>query len=231
MSRRQPAWPPGCRRRLAAGTRRAIVAAALCLAGTACGSGEAARPHGDSVLTTIEQAVTAPRSIISPPELAGGRPLAEVPAAADRAAFSILARTPRLAKAPCSSCHSVPTASMRRNGDGDSASVRAHWSIRLAHAGEDVMTCRTCHAPDTPGTLLTLTAAAVGIDHAYKVCAQCHSEVATDWAGGAHGKRASGWAAPRVAFNCTECHDPHRPALEPRWPARGERRHSEVVQR
>ena len=40
----------------------------------------------------------------------------------------------------------------------------------------DVMTCRTCHAPDTPGTLLTLNAAAVGVDHAYQVCAQCHSE-------------------------------------------------------
>ena len=227
MSRRQPAGPRVCRRRLATQARRAIVAAGLGLAGIACGSGEAARPHGESVLTTIEHAVIAPRSTISPPELAAGRALVEVPAAPGRAAFSILARTPRLTKAPCSSCHSVPGASMRGNGD----SVRAHWSIRLAHAREDVMTCRTCHAPDTPGTLLTLTAAPVGIDHAWQVCAQCHSEVAADWAGGAHGKRASGWAAPRVAFNCTECHDPHRPALEPRWPARGERRHSEVIQR
>jgi hypothetical protein len=146
-----------------------------------------------------------------------------------RPAFSIVARTPRLSKAPCSSCHSVPIASMRWSGPGDI--VRAHWSIRLAHAPPEVMTCGTCHAPDTPGTLRTLTGTAVAIDHAYQVCAQCHSGQAVDWAGGAHGKRVGGWAPPRVAFSCAECHDPHRPALEPRWPARGERPHSEVIQR
>jgi hypothetical protein len=206
-----------------------MLAAGLCLAGTACRDGGAARPHGDTVLATIDHAVSAPASTPGPAALADGRPLTDVPAAPGRPAFSIVARTPRLTKAPCSSCHSVPIASMRWSGPGDI--VRAHWSIRLAHAPPEVMTCGTCHAPDTPGTLRTLTGTAVAIDHAYQVCAQCHSGQAVDWAGGAHGKRVGGWAPPRVAFSCAECHDPHRPALEPRWPARGERRHSEVIQR
>jgi hypothetical protein len=82
------------------------------------------------------------------------------------------------------------------------------------------MTCATCHSPDRLGQLRTLAGAAVEFDHAYQVCAQCHSTQAADGVGGAPGKRASGWAPPRVVYSCTECHNPHQPALATRWPAR-----------
>ena len=72
-------------------------------------------------------------------------------------------------------------------------------------------------------SLRTLNGQAVAFDHAYQVCAQCHSSQAKDWAGGAHGKRLGGWAPPRVVASCTACHDPHRPALDKRWPSRASR--------
>ena len=81
------------------------------------------------------------------------------------------------------------------------------------------MGCTTCHATADVNELRTLTGTAVLFDHAYEICAQCHSTQKADWEGGAHGKRAGGWTPPRVVFNCTECHNPHRPAFASRWPA------------
>jgi hypothetical protein len=135
--------------------------------------------------------------------------------------FSVLAREPRLTKAPCSACHTQPLAAMRWSGADGRAS--AHWPITLEHAAATVMTCTTCHAPANLNDLRTLTDTPVAFDHAYEVCAQCHSKQRADWEGGAHGKRAGGWAPPRVVYNCTECHNPHAPAFPSRWPARAGR--------
>lgn len=147
-------------------------------------------------------------------------PAEVVPAHAppDVPAFSVLARSGRLQKAPCINCHTVPLAAMRWTGaDGH---ARAHWPVELRHASDAVMSCVTCHAPDDLDALRMLAGAPVSFDHAYEVCAQCHSTQAADWVGGAHGKRVGGWAPPRVIYNCTECHDPHQPLLPARWPAR-----------
>lgn len=131
--------------------------------------------------------------------------------------FSVLARQPRLTKAPCVSCHTQPLAAMRWNGSDGRAT--AHWQVDLVHAPPSVMGCTTCHATADVNELRTLTGTAVLFDHAYEICAQCHSTQKADWEGGAHGKRAGGWTPPRVVFNCTECHNPHRPAFASRWPA------------
>jgi hypothetical protein len=132
--------------------------------------------------------------------------------------FSVLARAPEIAKAPCTGCHTVPLASL--TWDGSNGRPRAHWSIALEHAPPASMACATCHAAPDRGQLQTLTGQPVAFDHVYEVCGQCHFTQRADWEGGAHGKRAGGWAPPRVVFNCTECHNPHRPAFESRWPAR-----------
>ena len=58
------------------------------------------------------------------------------------------------------------------------------------------------------------------LDHAYRVCAQCHFSQAEAWAGGAHSKRLDGWLGRRVVMGCADCHDPHRPAIESRIPFR-----------
>jgi hypothetical protein len=81
------------------------------------------------------------------------------------------------------------------------------------------MSCATCHALDAPDQLRTLERRPVAFDHSYQVCAQCHSRQASDWAAGAHGKRVGGWAPPRVVYPCAQCHNPHHPQWDTRWPA------------
>ena len=99
------------------------------------------------------------------------------------------------------------------------ASKNKNRAVTMQHAAAPVMSCATCHQRDSPTLLHTLSGQTVAIDHAYQMCAQCHATQAAVWAGGAHGKRAGGWAPPRVRYNCTECHNPHRPKFESRWPA------------
>jgi hypothetical protein len=136
----------------------------------------------------------------------------------DVAPFAVVARATALTSAPCSSCHTVPLERLRRPDAGMPG--RAHWNITLEHASEAVLSCTTCHRPDDLDGLRMLGGARVSFDHAYELCAQCHSPQRADWEGGAHGKRVGGWAPPRVVMNCTGCHDPHTPALDTRWPAR-----------
>lgn len=208
--------------------RAAVISSAIWLAAVAA-CGRAPAPSVDSteaeghaagvarVLQIIERGVTpgASGGIGSPPL---DRPTVAAHAPAGVPPFEVLARTSQLQKAPCANCHTVPIAAMRWSGED--GRKRAHWAIDLVHAPASVMNCATCHTPDGLGQLRTLTGQAVEFDHAYEVCAQCHSTQAADWAGGAHGKRASGWAPPRVVCSCTECHNPHQPALATRWPAR-----------
>lgn len=186
--------------------RPAAVVALLAVA-PACRPGERAEAGGT---------LSGPAREISLPGGANDDRREAVPARATSgvAPFFVLARESELTKGPCVTCHAAQSAAP----SADFGRRRAHWSVELAHAPESVMSCATCHAPSAG--LQTLAGRAVEFDHAYQVCAQCHFAARADWEGGAHGKRAGGWTPPRLVFNCTECHDPHRPALETRWPAR-----------
>jgi len=133
------------------------------------------------------------------------------------APFRTQSRTGKIVQYPCSSCHIEALADLQAKM-GASAPA-AHWDIAIAHADESVMSCTTCHNPENMNELHTITEQAVEFDHSYQVCAQCHSGVAEDWAGGSHGKRIGGWAPPRMVNNCTDCHNPHQPAWDIRWPA------------
>ena len=189
----------------------ALVAAALFLA--ACQQEPAPVP----VLRITERA-QAPNlnAGLSTDAFLAGAARVEVQGYPDRPRFSVLARTPAIEKYPCATCHTVPLEKLR----GPAGSPRrAHWGVTLKHAPASVMSCATCHTPDTPHTLRTLGGSPVGFDHSYQVCAQCHSRQASDWASGAHGKRAGGWAPPRVIFACAQCHNPHQPRWDTRWPA------------
>jgi hypothetical protein len=146
----------------------------------------------------------------------------EVTGYAERPRFFVLARTPVIEKYTCTSCHTVPLERMR--GPAGSPK-RAHWTVTLQHAPAAVMSCGTCHAPNAPAALRTLRGAPVAFDHSYQVCAQCHARQADDWASGAHGKRAGGWAPPRVVLSCAQCHNPHDPRWDTRWPAVARRPH------
>jgi hypothetical protein len=150
-----------------------------------------------------------------------GRQIVPALVTTDVPPFDVLARESELARAPCANCHTVPIATLQARRPA--SEPRAHWTVSLVHAADTVMTCATCHASSDPGALRLLEGEPVGFDHAYAVCAQCHSPQRRDWEGGAHGKRVGGWTSPRVVYNCTECHDPHQPAFGTRWPARSGR--------
>ena len=156
-----------------------------------------------------------PNAGLSSETFLAGTARVEVIGYPDRPRFSVAARTPGVQKYPCTTCHTAPLAEMHGGG----ARKRAHWDITLQHAPAAVMACATCHAGADLDSLRTLQGVKVEFDHSYQVCAQCHTRQASDWAGGAHGKRAGGWAPPRVVAGCPACHDPHRPAWDTRWPA------------
>ena len=136
--------------------------------------------------------------------------------------FAIQSREGSIDKFPCQRCHKVPLAQMKH--DGKDGKAKAHWNIALKHADQQVMSCATCHLEGDLNQLRMLANQPVSLDSSYRVCAQCHSKQAADWAGGAHGKRVGGWAPPRVAKTCAECHNPHSPAWDHRYPSRVTRR-------
>ncbi len=119
---------------------------------------------------------------------------------------------------PCSNCHSQPLVELQKQRKPQER--KAHWDIKLVHADESIMNCATCHDSNDLDQLTTLTSTPLLIDHSYKLCGQCHSKQLKDWVGGAHGKRLGGWAPPRTINTCVNCHNPHSPAFESRWPAR-----------
>lgn len=132
--------------------------------------------------------------------------------------FATRSREASIDKFPCQRCHKVPLAQMKH--DGKDGKPRAHWNVKLKHAEQQVMACSTCHLEGDLNQLKTLNNKPVALDASYQVCAQCHSKQSTDWAAGAHGKRVGGWAPPRVSKTCAECHNPHTPAWDHRYPAR-----------
>jgi len=126
--------------------------------------------------------------------------------------------TPDLTQYPCTSCH----AGQQIIGGGtvrDEEGV--HHNIQPIHPEETGAQCLTCHAPDDVGTLRLENGGTASIDHAYRLCAQCHFPEVEWWANGSHGKRLVGWRGRRVVSGCGDCHDPHRPATELRMPMAG----------
>lgn len=191
---------------------------------TSCSSAGGHEPATDSHATVLELANkhTKPndnggvrideafgRDVLVPVEIKGEK-------------FAIRSREATMDKFPCQRCHKVPLAQMKH--DGKDGKAKAHWNITMKHAEQQVMSCSTCHLESDSNQLRTLGNHAVKLDESYRVCAQCHSKQASDWAGGAHGKRVGGWAPPRVAKTCAECHNPHSPAWDHRYPARVTRR-------
>lgn len=132
--------------------------------------------------------------------------------------FYTESRSMKLISFPCSNCHNLPLDDMQTKRP--SGQRRSHWNIHLAHAPEAIMNCTTCHARNDMDQLTSLTEQFIPLDQSFKQCAQCHSSQYNDWVGGAHGKQLQGWAFPRVAKTCVSCHDPHKPAFSPRFPAR-----------
>jgi nitrate/TMAO reductase-like tetraheme cytochrome c subunit len=129
--------------------------------------------------------------------------------------FLIPERKSQIKSFSCIECHNIPLSKLQ-----DHNIKKAHWDITLAHADDKTMNCVTCHNGTDMNSLNTLTGKAIDFNSSYKLCVQCHSPQFEDWKGGAHGKSISGWAPPRASMTCVNCHNPHQPHFESRWPAR-----------
>jgi len=116
---------------------------------------------------------------------------------------------------PCTSCHLGRKLVMAEKRVSD-----AHQDIQPVHPKQTGSLCSTCHAADNVEQLRLESGQRATLDETYRLCAQCHFAQADAWAHGAHGKRLDGWQGRRVVMGCADCHDPHRPALQPRIPFR-----------
>ena len=131
--------------------------------------------------------------------------------------FYIPERKSQIGSFNCSECHSKPLPALKEHKVGEKA---AHWNIKLNHAGPETMNCTTCHNQNDFDHLQSLTSSSIDFNYSYKLCSQCHQEQFKDWKGGAHGKQLGSWAPPRLSNTCVNCHNPHSPGFEKRWPVR-----------
>lgn len=133
----------------------------------------------------------------------------------DGQSFLIPDRKGQIRSYACTECHSKPLNQMQSRD-----LKKAHWDISVVHADVNTMNCITCHNPDNMDNLKSLTGNNIDFNASYKLCSQCHAKQFQDWKGGAHGKQIGGWAPPRASMTCVNCHNPHKPAFETKWPAR-----------
>jgi hypothetical protein len=124
--------------------------------------------------------------------------------------------SPGLTQYPCAACH-TSTGDLQPGVD---RVADAHQDIQPVHPREIGPSCTACHAPENVELLALGSGDRATLDHAYRLCAQCHAPQVDAWAAGAHGKRLDGWQGRRVVMGCADCHDPHKPALERRIPFR-----------
>lgn len=129
--------------------------------------------------------------------------------------FLIPKRKEHIKSFNCTECHSEPLEKLKK-GVGQ----KAHWDLKLNHANAQTMNCTTCHDGSDMDHLTSLTGQKIDLNNSYKLCSQCHTTQFKDWTGGAHGKRLESWAPPRASLTCVNCHNPHSPSFDSRWPAR-----------
>ncbi len=130
--------------------------------------------------------------------------------------FYIENRKNRIESYECSECHDKPVSQLQTENLGK----KAHWDIKINHADNKTMSCLSCHIENDMDNLHSITGETIDLNFSYQLCNQCHNKEVKDWKGGAHGKNISGWKTSRVSKLCVECHDPHKPSIEKRWPAR-----------
>lgn len=160
--------------------------------------------EADNVLAPQTAAKAFIEIPLGPPEMQfiqyPDRPPPEVPPRKDQLTFY-----------PCSQCHeywqTIP----------EPRKLMPVHEVGLQH-GQGRLWCLVCHDPDNRDQLQMIRGDKVDFNDAWRVCGQCHSSRQTDWYYGAHGKRVSTWDGKPIRYNCTHCHNPHRPPFMQRKP-------------
>jgi hypothetical protein len=193
-----------------------------------------------TVVRTVDSATAARNAVLEPGALSavqavpverwkgpGGRPFevalrSAAPEAGHSRMFGTItlpialrSRAAGISQYPCTSCHQGKKVVMANQRISD-----AHNNIKPVHPDQTGAVCSTCHSADDVALLTLRSGERAPLDESYRLCAQCHFKQAEAWAGGAHGKRLDGWQGRRVVMACADCHDPHKPAIQPRIPFR-----------
>ncbi len=131
---------------------------------------------------------------------------------ADAPQFTVIQRREGLKQYPCMQCHQFmePNFKVRELSS-------PHNDIKFVH-GEGRVWCLVCHHAEDRNYLRTQLNEKVDYNDAYLVCGGCHANVQRDWYYGGHGKRLGNWQGKRDLYSCPECHNPHKPGIEPRKP-------------
>lgn len=150
----------------------------------------------------------------APPNLTyqpGAEPQAGFNQYPDQSPPKVPERKDKLTFYPCSQCHEH-----WQTNEEPRALAPVH-EVSLKH-GDGRLWCLVCHDPKDRDSLRTVREGKVDFNDAWKVCGQCHSNRQKDWYYGAHGKRVYDWQGEPVRYNCTHCHNPHRPPFMQRKP-------------
>ncbi len=162
--------------------------------------------NADEDIQLIPQA--APKSITFNPAIEPEKAFNQY---ADKPPPIVPPRKDHLTFYPCSQCHEN-----WETNESPRMLAPVH-EVSLKH-GEGRIWCLTCHDAKDRDHLRTVRDAKVDFNDSWKVCGQCHSNRQKDWYYGAHGKRAYFWKGEKVRYNCTHCHNPHRPPFMARKP-------------
>lgn len=134
--------------------------------------------------------------------------------------FRVPPRLGELENYPCLDCHEdaeINKPTERKLND-------EHDKIKLEHGGKRFW-CPTCHLLSNMNFLRSLKNQEIHFNRSYLICGQCHFQRQKDWFVGGHGKRIGNWKGDRVILVCTECHNPHSPAIKPKKPDPPPKRH------
>lgn len=192
---------------------RVVLILAICLLVVSCKNENMHKYH--NVMEKIEAESTPQNSSISSSTY--NAEVKTVTVKDETFEFLIPERKSQIASYNCTECHTVPIEKLKQDNITKKA---AHWNIKLNHANAETMNCATCHTSNDMDNLQSLTNSSIDFNDSYKLCGQCHQKEFKDWKGGAHGKQLGGWAPPRLSNTCVNCHNPHNPYFEKRWPAR-----------
>jgi len=111
---------------------------------------------------------------------------------------------------PCMDCHElIDTNPTKRKLEEE------HTDVVLAHGINDRW-CLDCHSEKDRNMLKLADGRLIPFEKAYRLCAQCHGEIAYEWSLGVHGKRTGNWNGDKEYYLCANCHKAHDPAHDPR---------------